>query len=348
MLYFVQRSDYLSLLFYFRPVKKALLFFLSLLILACDNKLDLNASYKETPIVYGLLSMADSVQYIKVNKAYLGEGNAYYFADEEDSVYFKYPIIVQLEERNTSGTLLRMIVCDSVFLMKDSGIFSSIGNKLYRIPAGLRISPKNRYKLVVRKKADSTVIASSVTDVVDTVKFAPRAPASTSFYYQDKYTTVNVAFMSPDNAFLAEMLTVVYYKEYTKSTGDSVLKSFSFYANKDLKLNGEANNETTISFSGKAFYDAVVQYVRKDDQVYRKMDPYVRFRFSFAGKDLSNAINLSKPIISLNDIKPTFSNVMGGIGLFSSRYSKEIKVLVSSSTLDFLKNGNATKDLGFQ
>ena len=40
---------------------------------ACENEVYINAEYKETIVIYGLLDPQDSIQYIKVNKAYLNE-----------------------------------------------------------------------------------------------------------------------------------------------------------------------------------------------------------------------------------------------------------------------------------
>ncbi len=47
---------------------------------ACSTKLDVTGNYKETMVVYGLLDQSQPKQYIKVNKAFLGEGNAFSYA----------------------------------------------------------------------------------------------------------------------------------------------------------------------------------------------------------------------------------------------------------------------------
>jgi len=55
---------------------------------ACENEVYINAEYKETIVIYGLLDPQDSIQYIKVNKAYLNENiGALEAAKISDSLY---------------------------------------------------------------------------------------------------------------------------------------------------------------------------------------------------------------------------------------------------------------------
>ena len=55
---------------------------------SCKNTLEVNAPWKETTVVYGLLNVHDTVQYIKINKAFLGNGNEMSFAKVADSINY--------------------------------------------------------------------------------------------------------------------------------------------------------------------------------------------------------------------------------------------------------------------
>ncbi|NDB35276.1 MAG: hypothetical protein EB023_08010, partial [Flavobacteriia bacterium] len=48
----------------------------TVLLSACNEKIDLVGDFKETAVVYGLLDHADSLHYIKITRAFLGPGNA--------------------------------------------------------------------------------------------------------------------------------------------------------------------------------------------------------------------------------------------------------------------------------
>ncbi|MBK9627952.1 MAG: hypothetical protein IPO56_09700 [Flavobacteriales bacterium] len=60
--------------------RTAITFGLAATLCGCSSELDINAPYKDITIVYGLLDSHDPIQFIKVNKAFLGEGDAYVFA----------------------------------------------------------------------------------------------------------------------------------------------------------------------------------------------------------------------------------------------------------------------------
>ena len=63
----------------------AFLFAIACVFAGCSTDLDINAPYKNVTVVYGLLDQRQEVQYVKINKAYLGEGDALVYAQIADS-----------------------------------------------------------------------------------------------------------------------------------------------------------------------------------------------------------------------------------------------------------------------
>ena len=49
----------------------SLLFIFTFSFISCNNELEINGELKETTVVYGLLNQSDSVQYLKIYKAFL-------------------------------------------------------------------------------------------------------------------------------------------------------------------------------------------------------------------------------------------------------------------------------------
>ena len=90
-------------------MKKNCLVFLSLLTLvmllnACSTDVDLYADYKNITVVYGLLDSDKDTNYVKINKAFLGPGNALEIAMIEDSCNYPYKLDAKIVEyRATSG-----------------------------------------------------------------------------------------------------------------------------------------------------------------------------------------------------------------------------------------------------
>ena len=70
---------------------KKLFYFITLTIIittaSCKTEVELNAPWKNTPVVYGLLETGRDTQYIKINKCFLGKTDAFVMAKEPDSPF---------------------------------------------------------------------------------------------------------------------------------------------------------------------------------------------------------------------------------------------------------------------
>ena len=97
---------------------------------SCETDFELNAPYKTTPIVYGLLDQSLDTQFVKINKSFLGNTNNANFAPINDCTQFDFLIAV-LEKRDQnnfligSDTLRDMMVCNL-----DQGIYEE-SQKIY-------------------------------------------------------------------------------------------------------------------------------------------------------------------------------------------------------------------------
>ncbi len=70
---------------------------------ACETDIDVTAEYKDITIVYGLLSRNDSVHYLRINKAFLGDGNVMEYVTNADSSSYYDNLEVTLTETTSSG-----------------------------------------------------------------------------------------------------------------------------------------------------------------------------------------------------------------------------------------------------
>ena len=60
----------------------------AVLFTACETDFDVNAKWEETTVVYGLLDASTDTQYVRINKAFLGEMDALQMGQYSDSIYF--------------------------------------------------------------------------------------------------------------------------------------------------------------------------------------------------------------------------------------------------------------------
>src|ERR1039458_2292444 len=103
---------------------------------SCSNKLDVYTQYKETTIVYGLLNQKDTTHYIKINKAFLGPGNALQIAQVYDSISYANQLTVQLTQVDVNGNTVKTInLSRDSSIAKPPGIFSSPKQVLYKTNA---------------------------------------------------------------------------------------------------------------------------------------------------------------------------------------------------------------------
>ena len=101
----------------------------------CSNDVDINASYKDIVVVYGLLESGENASdttFLKINKAFLGDENALIMAQVRDSSESLEKLVVKMwPEDNPSN----VITFDTITLKnKDTGIFYNPYQVLYYSP----------------------------------------------------------------------------------------------------------------------------------------------------------------------------------------------------------------------
>ena len=317
--------------------------FLCLSIQSCDNKLELNAPYKETAVVYGLLNSNDDIQYIKVGRTFLGEGNVYDFAKIKDSLYFKYPIKVNIIGRSAND-IVQNISCHTVEVPKDSGIFNSAPYLLYATPK-VKLDSSLNYSLEVRKAANDSLICSSNTNVVGSFYFI-NPPLSCALYKTGKYNRFFLRWVTARNGIRYDVKLVFKYTE-SGSNGFSQIKEVHIPMLTNLQGVGEAGTEQRVFLDGSQFYNAILGQVKPNPNVTRYIDKFVRVEFSVAALDLDKYLTVNGPVISLSDVKPEYTNIVNGLGLFSSRYFNTYTGILDEASLEWLKSGEVTGNLGF-
>ena len=65
-----------------------LFFFFLIVFSSCETDFDVNAEWDDVTVVYGLLDPNNEIQLIKINKAFIGAGDAIQMASVSDSVNY--------------------------------------------------------------------------------------------------------------------------------------------------------------------------------------------------------------------------------------------------------------------
>jgi hypothetical protein len=84
----------------------------------------------------------------------------------------------------------------------------------------------------------------------------------------------------------------------------------------------------------------------------------LEFHFEFAGEELDTYMEINNSSVNLSDVTPEYTNIDGGLGIFSSRTRKKFndikQVNLSLNSIAGLKNNSivgraaGANDLGFR
>lgn len=310
---------------------------------SCSTEFDVNADWEDITIVYCLLNIEDSIHYVKVNKAFLGEENAYITAQISDSLYYS-ELTVALEEwqegANQPYNIIDLVYNDE--MDKEPGLFAHVPNILYTTTHEL--NPVYEYKLNITVP-DKDRSVSATTELLDELKVS-----KPTLYPQEKVSladTYTAKWESTENARIYELTLRFHYLEVIAGDTSEYFLDYGLPSRTSDKLNGGQKME--IEISGGMFMSFLASNILVDENVRRLAHKKAMdFMFVIGDDDLNTYIEVSQPSTGIVQDKPTFSNINNGIGLFASRFNKTIfGKSLTNNTLDSLAYGASTKYLNF-
>lgn len=324
-----------------------LLIIASLSLCSCNNDLDILAPYKETCIVYGLINAADSVQYVRINRAFLGEEDANIMAQHPDS--FNYPDILDVTfERWKSGVKLY-----SFLLQRDSsmslepGIFANTPNILYKTPADTLIFSDSEYRLNIYNRTNGQT-TSSITAALNNINVTiPQVlPGSTITVPLYNAAPYKVKFSTDAEAAVYNLTIKFNYTEFPNNNPtDFVYKSVDWSLGNFTNTGNGGNIE--VDLSGDDLFSLIGSTIPLNNTVNRRFSS-LSFIFTSGAEPFYTYITVNQPPSGIVQSIPDYTNIENGKGIFSSRYIKRIEGgNLDSKGLDSLKNGRYTKELRF-
>ena len=104
---------------------------LLLFLYSCNEKINYVGEFKETAVIYGLLDHADTIHFIKINRAFIGPGNALEIAQIPDSNYFDQ-VDATISEYMDGNLIRTWELRDTLIQNKDTnGVFYAPEQKVY-------------------------------------------------------------------------------------------------------------------------------------------------------------------------------------------------------------------------
>lgn len=318
---------------------------------SCSNELEVNADWKEIGIAYCLLDKRDSVQYVKLNKAYLNnETNALDLAQVEDSIFFDdNDIIVEIGVNNNYTQLERIRIND-----KDDGIFASPGAYIYKTPSGFEIIDSRIYKLRIRNTRTGYEMLSSTSILKDGVILDPFSNSNQINFARCNndetitYITRSMKIQSGREAKFYDLDIIFHYKEVNTKTLDTTDKTVDWSRGRLLKTSSTlGGQEISATYSGEDFYKLLAEKIEKPSDGIERIIGKVDFQYSSGGQEIYDYINVNRPSIGIVQKKPEYTNIENGLGIFSSRTVQVLPLDLDKCSKEQIIQGAYTFDLGF-
>jgi hypothetical protein len=332
----------------------------------CSNKLNLLAPYKESVSVYGLLNWKDAINYIRIERVFLGAGNAYTMAQNQDSVYFKSgELRVSLQRWNTytgiqvsvdsgaTATAMEIVLSDTL-IQANVGTFNT-NERVYKTNHKLYASDTDCvYKLVIHNNKTGKEYTAQ-TGLIPNFQLIIVSNANNALApnYNVMYNPLNIVppgspgvtcqYNSPVNAGVCSLTMRLFYTEY----GNITLSKYvdlglgTYYPS--TIFGGETQK---FDYLGPSLLSSIAASIPVNTSVERTADS-IKFLLSAGGSDLAlyNEVNTSSP---LSQSTPNYSNISGGIGVFSSRYQLSLKRLIAKAAIDTIASSSITCNLRFR
>src|SRR5690554_1303469 len=310
---------------------------------ACENELDLTGEYVETPVVIGLLNYNSDTQFVRTNKTFLEkDANAEKLAkDPNQLVYDTLTTFLVNQSNNHKDTL------KTILRKKDKGVFSNEKNVLYYTTSPPSMG--NNYQLVI--ETPTGLVARAVTRTIDTVEInrpelQTRKQDIALKNFNNKFMNYNFRLSYPAEVARFEIKMYLLYEEVTSQGREkkSVGVHVATIDNSELR----AGKDIDIPYNGEQFYQAVAFAIPKDG-IRREvaLNNSIKIEIYAADSDFRFYSNLNGPIDGLSQVRPEYSNIENGIGVFASRTSSIGYTQLNQMSRQELLSGPITAGRGF-
>ncbi len=300
---------------------------LTLLFTSCKDDIDLASNSKASAVVYGLLDASDSVHMIKINRAFVSNGNSLEIAQIPDSNYFNDVDATVTEIIN--GVAGRVwILHDTLVQNKESGVFFAPEQKIYTFStstsAPLLANANTEYELNISINQGEFLVQGR-TKLVSGM--AIQSPSGINSYAFAKSNVSTLGYdrtiikFATGTAKVADVSLKIVYDEYQGAAVTT--KSFDWKVS-ELGPDALKGLTTQVAADGETFYRLVEKNIIPNSLVTKRRINAIVLTLTGGSQELQNYMEINKPSTTLAQNKPTYTNMTATndrrvLGLFSSR-----------------------------
>ncbi|NJK82640.1 MAG: DUF4249 family protein [Saprospiraceae bacterium] len=321
-----------------------------LFVLGCDNEIELTTEWQDIPVIYGILNKNNPVNYVRVEKAFLDPNtNAFDLAKVPDSIYYQN-VLVQLErpKRNELITLQRVNATEEG-ITRAEGIFATEPNILYKLdlPRSEQLENGEQVRIIVTRGEASTPAIATTTILNDFIIINGQ-PADL-INWGEYERPVRISWRPEgEEATIYDVKFLINYDESTNN-GEFLPKVVEWIIAQNFVREDFSSQRLGVEVLGQTFYSFLQSTLPTSSSVRRRFKS-MDLQVIAGGQELLEYINLrnvNTGITSSQEI-PTYTNVEGGLGVFTSINVAEKKgIQLTGPAIDSLKEGRITRNLNF-
>jgi hypothetical protein len=317
---------------------------------SCSTDLDLTAEWEEVTIVYALLNTTDSAHFVRISKAFLDkETSALKLAQIGDSLYHQQPLTAIVEEVNqgnvTNSWPLTQIDGDTSGLPKSPGIFATNPNTLYTFQAPLQVDEDIVYRVRINGPINGEV--SAETPIIGEItNVLPNKIIPLNWAIEGDYL---IRFKGTEGMALYDLVLRFHWSEYNRSDNSYIGSEYIDWPIVTGRTVDQTNLSQQFKVPGKNLYAYVNSRLTSNNNIYRVIDSF-DIQYYIGEQQLGTYIEVVQAQFGLTQtqIKPNWTNVNNGIGLFSSRYDTTVSgIPFTDAALDSFSCGAITGHLNF-
>lgn len=313
-------------------------FFITGFFVACETDFDTTTEWEDITVVYGILDQLDSVYYIKINKAFLGEGNALVYAQEPDSINYPDTLDVKIYELDEDGNTVNTIELirgyipedeqdenDTVFPGGQIIYYGGSDSSFWVDQQKFWLNDNHTYLLSILFPGSSKQVTSETMlvnrfDILDPAwhhefTFENNPNSTEIFRWEQPENDIN-------NAFRYKIDLIFNYHEITSSNRKIYRSVLLASVTKDQS---QVNNEMTYTYHDKNFFVSCLSQIpypdpAVEDTIVTRGSEFIDFIVSVAAEEFNTFLEVYTPSGNIVQEKPPYTNIQNGIGLFSARY----------------------------
>jgi len=345
------------------------LVFIGLTIQSCEDEVDLLAPYKATPVIYAVLDYSADTQFVRINKTYLGAGDANQYTQNRDSIeYNPSEVDVWLYKKRLENEQFGIFeVLDSIQLdfivlpSRNPGLFYDENVGFYYTTEDLFTedelndvtspTPGNNdlfYELratirgeVYSGQTDFPTIRE--TDITRPLPVNTPGVARQDYYSGGNYRQLDFRYNNREKSERYQSTHRIVY-DYHTSDGGFVSDQIN-----DFELGvreSAANGQTSdVTFNAQSIYEFFGNEIKSIPNIQKVRIQRFEYRITAASASLNTYIEVANPISDFTPVLTSYTNLNNGaIGIVGARATVSREFYINEPSLQQLNESMETTD----